>query len=95
MAKEKLPVPPRRPRETIFTVDETRHPKAPSPQPTPREITALPSPALPPTKPRSPVPGFNIGVRLQPELLDRLDRARGGRTRPDMIRAILELRLPK
>lgn len=46
-------------------------------------------------KPRPKGAGEMVGVRVQPPLLKRLDKARGGRTRPDWIRSLLERALPK
>ena len=52
--------------------------------------------AVTPTPKKRPTQiGTMIGVRLQPDLLRRLDRARGGSNRAQHIRAILDLRLPK
>lgn len=39
--------------------------------------------------------GTLVGVRPQPDLLARLDKARGGLTRPQKIREILEKELPE
>lgn len=39
--------------------------------------------------------GTLVGVRLQRHLLARLDKTRGGLTRPQKIRAILEKELPE
>ena len=38
----------------------------------------------------SPNAGVLVGVRLQPKLLKKLDKHRGGQTRPQAIREILE-----
>jgi len=38
--------------------------------------------------------GTLVGVRLQPKLLKRLDKHRGGKTRPQAIRELLEKHLP-
>lgn len=43
---------------------------------------------------RGRVKGFLVGVRLQPELLAKLDRLRGKLSRPEQIRLLLEERLP-
>lgn len=38
-------------------------------------------------------PGTLVGVRMQPDLLAKLDKYRGGQTRPQAIREILEKNL--
>lgn len=54
----------------------------------------------PQVRPSRPAPHEKVGVgtlvavRLQPDLLARLDRARGGLTRPALVREILERELP-
>lgn len=43
---------------------------------------------------RGKVKGELVGTRMQPDLLKRLDRARGDMTRPEKIRAVLDKGLP-
>ena len=46
-----------------------------------------------PRSTRGAVKGRLIGVRLQPDLLARLDKHRGGQTRPEAIRRLVEKEL--
>lgn len=45
--------------------------------------------------PRNNGTGTLVGVRVQPPLMKRLDKARGKQTRPEKIREVMDRSLPK
>lgn len=94
---DKLPFPPRRIAASARRFGEDEPAKVvPVPVSAPAR-TVKPPPVAPQKseqRRRGAVKGTLIGVRLQPNLLAKIDAALDGRTRPEAIRRLIEKALP-